>query len=251
MSPDFTHRLLVDAGVRPGMRVLDVGCGFGDVTVLIASLVGETGSIVGVDRDADAVARARERSVPRGSATPTFVQAFLAALPPVLNELDAIVGRRVLMYQPDTTRTVRTLVQRLRPGGIIVFQEHDATMTPASLAPFPLHERAQGWLRGMIEREGADPHIGFHLHGILTRAGLVVEHVRAEAIVQTPNDPYALGNIVRACLSRIVGHGIATAGEVEVDTLQDRLNVERITTDGVYVGDMMFGAWARKPMDVL
>ena len=246
MSPDFTHRLLVDAGVRPGMRVLDVGCGFGDVTVLVASLVGPGGSVTGVDQDADAIARARGRSVPQGSATPLFTQASIAALPPALNDLDAIVGRRVLMYQPDTARTVRILAERLRPGGLIVFQEHDATMTPASLAPFPLHERAQGWLRGMIEREGADLHIGFHLPGILARAGLDVEHVRAEAIVQTPDMPYALGNIVRACLPRIIGHGVATADEVGIDTLQDRLNTERTATDGVYIGDMMFGAWARK-----
>ena len=248
MGPDFTHRLLTDAGVRPGMRVLDVGCGFGDVTFLVAALVGEVGSVVGVDQDAGAVARARDRGVPRGSATPTFAHASIAALPPALSDLDAIVGRRVLTYQPDAARAVRTLAERLRPGGVVVFQEHDATMTPASLAPFPLHERAQGWLRGMIEREGADPHIGFHLPGILTRAGLVVEHVRAEAIVQTPSVPYALGTIVRACLPRIIGHGIATAADVGIDTLQDRLDVERATTDGVYVGDMMFGAWARKPM---
>ncbi|MFC3695289.1 methyltransferase domain-containing protein [Chenggangzhangella methanolivorans] len=245
--PDFTARLLVDAGLRPGMRVLDVGCGFGDVTLLAAALVGEAGAAVGVDLDGAALERARGRDVPAGSAVPTFAQAAIADLPATLDDFDAIVGRRVLMYQADAVEAVRVLAERLRPGGIIIFQEHDATLTPASLTAFPLHARAQGWLQRMIEREGADLHIGFHLHAILTRAGLGVEQVRAEAIVQTPTAPYALGAIVRACLPRIVAHGVASAEEVDVDTLQARLDAERTATDAIYVGDVMFGAWARKP----
>src|SRR5262249_23490092 len=45
-----TRLLLVEAGVTSGMRVLDVGTGRGDVAILVAELVGETGSVVGVDR---------------------------------------------------------------------------------------------------------------------------------------------------------------------------------------------------------
>ncbi|MGI3745500.1 MAG: hypothetical protein ACRYF8_08390 [Janthinobacterium lividum] len=41
--PDFTTQLLMDAGIGPGMRVLDVGCGSGDVAFLLSGLVGETG----------------------------------------------------------------------------------------------------------------------------------------------------------------------------------------------------------------
>ena len=107
------------------------------------------------------------------------------------------------MYQLHAVQAVRSLARHLRLGGAVVFQKHDTTMTPASLAPVPLHARAQAWLHSMIERERADPHIGFHLHGILTRAGLVVETVRAEAFVQTPDVACAFSEIIRACLGRI------------------------------------------------
>jgi len=246
VNPDFTYRLLVDAGLRQGMRILDVGCGFGDVTYLAAALAGEAGSVVGVDRDDDALVRARQRIAPHGVPRPVFTQGDIHSLPDALGSFDAIVGRRVLMYQPDTVQVVRALAERLRPGGVIVFQEHDNTMVPASLLPFPLHAQAQNWLRGMIEREGADLHIGFNLHGVLTRAGLTVESVRAESVVQTPTAAYGLGGIVRACLPRIIAHEVATAEEVGIDTLQERLDVERAGTDAIYIGDMMFGAWARK-----
>ena len=46
MEP-LTRRALVAAGLQPGIRVLDMGAGFGDVTLLAASLVGPTGSVVG------------------------------------------------------------------------------------------------------------------------------------------------------------------------------------------------------------
>src|SRR5882757_11549895 len=58
---DTEHALHL-AGLRPGMRVLDVGCGPGDVSFLAARLVGPTGEVVGVDRAAAAVAAARGRA---------------------------------------------------------------------------------------------------------------------------------------------------------------------------------------------
>jgi SAM-dependent methyltransferase len=61
----ITERLLRAAGVNHGMRVLDVGCGVGDVSMLVAELVGPAGFVVGIDRNADAVAmqaNARARS---------------------------------------------------------------------------------------------------------------------------------------------------------------------------------------------
>ena len=48
-------------------------------------------------------------------------------------------------------------------------------------------------------------------------------------------------------LSRIVAHGVATAAEMDVDTLEERLTEERERTDATYVVDLAFGAWARKP----
>jgi SAM-dependent methyltransferase len=245
-SPDFTERLLVDAGIREGMRVLDVGCGSGDVTYLLARLVGSTGAVVGADHGANALAIARQRNAPTGHAQPEFIDSDLLGIAESLGVFDAIVGRRVLMYQADTVAAVRALARNLRAGGTLVFQEHDTTLVPASLDGFPLHQQAQGWIQRMIEREGADLHIGFNLHRIFTQAGLTVEAVRGECLIQTPGSPYALGHIVRACLPRILAHGVATAEEVEIETLQARLDDERTRSEGIYIGDMIFGAWAKK-----
>lgn len=64
---------------------------------------------------------------------PVFIQSGLLDLTESVGVFDAIVGRRVLMYQADTVATVGVLAKHLRPGGVMVFQEHDTTMAPASL----------------------------------------------------------------------------------------------------------------------
>ena len=96
----MTERLLVDAGVGPGMRVLDVGCGNGNVSILLAKLVGETGEVAGIDLDGPSLALAREQVRQLHLLNVTFTQGDVCSLSPELGPFDAVVGRRVIMYLP-------------------------------------------------------------------------------------------------------------------------------------------------------
>ena len=58
---DATEALLKRAGLAPGMRVLDIGCGGGDVSLLAAEMVGPSGAVLGIDRTAAAVSAAQRR----------------------------------------------------------------------------------------------------------------------------------------------------------------------------------------------
>jgi ubiquinone/menaquinone biosynthesis C-methylase UbiE len=247
MVNEMTERLLADAGLGPGMRVLDVGCGPGAVSFMVARLVGQQGQVLGLDRDARALESARARARELGLSSVAFAEGDLGALAPEHGLFDAIVGRRVLMYQADPVGAVRGLSRALRPGGVIVFQEHDATMVPASVTPLPLHERAHHWMWRTVEREGADIHMGFHLASVLSEAGLALEQVRAEAVVQTPATRYPTAAILRAMMPRIVQQGVATEPEIDVDTLEERLTKEREEANATFVSDVVFGAWARRP----
>src|ERR1700731_5385526 len=68
----ITERLLREAGVAPGMRVLDLGCGTGDVALLAAELVGPNGAVVGIDRNGDALSAACSRARGAGYANIEF-----------------------------------------------------------------------------------------------------------------------------------------------------------------------------------
>src|SRR5690242_15318659 len=74
----LTERVVKAAGVRPGHRVLDLGSGAGDVALLLADVVGPSGEVVGVERHADSIARARERVQRAGLANVSFHQGDVA-----------------------------------------------------------------------------------------------------------------------------------------------------------------------------
>src|SRR6516165_8921603 len=123
----FTRQLFQQAGIAAGMRVLDVGCGSGDVAFLAAELAGPGGEVIGVDRAA-AVNRATTRVQARHTSNVRFAEGDPAEMR-FDRPFDAVVGRLVLMYYADPVDAVRKLAGHLRDGGLIVFQELDTTST--------------------------------------------------------------------------------------------------------------------------
>jgi SAM-dependent methyltransferase len=125
--------------------VLDVGCGIGDVSLIAAELVTDSGRVVGFDRDARQVSAASARF--GESATASFVHATIDHPPE--GEFDAIVGRLVLMYQPDLDGSIASLIRRLRPGGVVAFDENNLRPDGSQLIswpPTPLPERIRSWI---------------------------------------------------------------------------------------------------------
>jgi 2-polyprenyl-3-methyl-5-hydroxy-6-metoxy-1,4-benzoquinol methylase len=245
-AEDMTRRLLIDAGVRDGMRVLDIGCGQGEVALLAATLVGKRGSVLGVDQDERPLAAARMRARDLNLAQVGFAQGRLDSLTPEHGQFDAITGRRVLMYQPDAVACLSRLKNVLAPGGLIVLQEHDSTGMPICLPAMPLHQKVNGWIWKTVAHEGGDLQMGLHLAPALTRAGFRVVRVRAEATVLTADQVHRIGSIIQAMFTRIVDAGVATADEMAIDSLEQRLEAERRAANGTCIWEMVFGAWARK-----
>jgi ubiquinone/menaquinone biosynthesis C-methylase UbiE len=72
----YTERLFREAGIGPGQHVLDLGSGVGDVSMLVSKLVGPSSDVVGIERDAISIARARARArvASAGLQNVTFVQ---------------------------------------------------------------------------------------------------------------------------------------------------------------------------------
>src|ERR1700722_412610 len=77
----FSEQLFRDAGIGPGQRVLDIGAGLGDVSMLMARLVGPSGEVVGVDNDASIIAKARDRVVKAGFQNVSFIESDVNDIP--------------------------------------------------------------------------------------------------------------------------------------------------------------------------
>ena len=90
-----TRRLLEDAGIAAGMQVLDVGSGAGDVSLILADMVGASGSVLGVDINAELLETARARTDAAGLRNVTFTVGDVASVA-LDGDFDAVVGRCVL-----------------------------------------------------------------------------------------------------------------------------------------------------------
>ena len=245
----YTERLLWDAGIGPGMRVLDAGCGTGDVTVLVADLVGPSGEIVGVDRSAEVLATAQGRVAARGLRQIRFVQGDVASLT-LDGTFDAIVGRLILTHLPDAVGALTHLAAALRPGGIAAFQEYVVLSPALSVPPHPCFERLAGWIYQGLTRDGARPDMGLHLPAAFLAAGLPRPEFRLDGVAATTADPAYVGWSVaslRSLLPELLRSGIATAEEVAIDSLAGRLLREQEEVGGVVCPVLLAGAWIRTP----
>ncbi|OBK90113.1 methyltransferase domain-containing protein, partial [Mycobacterium sp. 1165178.9] len=167
---DFTEHALRLAGLRPGMRVLDVGCGPGDVSIIAARLVGPDGAVLGVDSAADVLELARARAVGQGLHTVDFEATAIADLR-LEEPVDAVIGRLILMHLPDPVAALRHLTSLVRPGGLVAFCESDINGA-YNVAELPLFSAMKDTVAEAFQAAGLDPAFGAKLPTLFRRAGL-------------------------------------------------------------------------------
>jgi ubiquinone/menaquinone biosynthesis C-methylase UbiE len=245
----ITRALFVQAGIAPGMRVLDLGSGAGDVALLAAEMVGPTGEVVGVDRNPGVLDVARARAEAAGFAHLTFRAGGIESAIPPGETFDAVVGRLILMYLPEPAATLHDLAARLRPGGIVAFCEFN--LTPESMRtypPVPLFDRCCAWLQEAFQHAGAETRMGDKLYQTYRAADLPGPqlHFAANASGEPDWGGYTIyAEVLRTLLPLIVKSGIATAAEVDIDTLEDRMRAEVVAHGGILKMPDLVSAWAR------
>jgi SAM-dependent methyltransferase len=245
-----TQRMLVDAGIGPGMRVLDVGSGTGDVALLIAELVGAQGEVVGVDINPTMVETARRRAREAGLANVSFQTSDIDAVA-MEGDFDAATGRCILFWVRDPVLVVRKVAACVRPGGSVAFQEPGNAMSrPVALYPSPLMDRMSSWLLDVFARSGLDWYMGLRLYPIFLDAGLPGPTMHLDAAVGGGPDWMGyeyMTSLIRTLLPRLVDSGVATEEEVDIDTLASRLQAEIVDQQGAAATWGFVSAWSRKP----
>lgn len=113
----LNHRLVADARLRAGMKVLDLGSGTGYPAILGAHTVGPTGQVTGMDLAEQMLAAARRKAMSRGLANITFQTGDVTSLPFEANSFDAITSRFCLMFLPEIPKAAAEIVRVLKPGG--------------------------------------------------------------------------------------------------------------------------------------
>ena len=173
------------AGIVPGARIADVGCGPGAVLRLLAERVGAEGQAVGVDADLSAVAAARQEIAGLPQARVKVGQAHDTGLEP--GAYDVIMCRHVLAHNGGREEAIVAHLGSLAAtGGCVYLVDVDATalrLTPS----LPELQELDRRYREFHRARGSDISVGLRLGDLLIDAGLTVERYACRApMVRVP-----------------------------------------------------------------
>jgi ubiquinone/menaquinone biosynthesis C-methylase UbiE len=249
LNAPYTERFFREAGIEMGHRVLDLGSGMGDVSMLVAGLVGVSGEVVGIERDAASIERAQARVARAGLRNVTFLKTDVNEI--VIDQrFDAVVGRFVLMFLPDPVSVLRSVSRLVRPGGVLAFQE------PSWIPMLALGERLPLWscvLRSIHEtilRSGANPEMGLALYSIFQEIGLPAPKMHLEIPLGSGTGfVRIITDLVCSLQPLAMVHNVSLEELGDLNTLRDRVCAEIAAANTVVNVVPLLGVWSRKKAD--
>jgi SAM-dependent methyltransferase len=242
---DMTRDVLLRAGIEPGMRILDLGCGVGDVSLIASELVGPSGKILAIDQSSDAIAVAQRRMLAAERHHVGFRQSSIEDFDK-LDEFDAVIGRFILVHLPDPASALKRIAECVRKEAIIAFCELDLR-TSTTTTESPLFDRSVKWIVDVFNATGRKADMGSELFAAFRTAGLAPK-LAAYQRVGSQDEIEGLDFLaesVRTLVPAIEKLGIAAATDIDIETLKDRLVAEAQKTDPCIFFPRFVGAWAR------
>jgi ubiquinone/menaquinone biosynthesis C-methylase UbiE len=242
----LTEQLFRRAGISSGMRVADIGCGVGDVSLLAARLVGRHGSVTSVDIDRPALETLAARAADEGIKNIECIQADIHAWKPG-RRFDGVVGRHVLIHSKDPLAVIRDCAALLHRRGLAAFHEYDFSVVHHGWPPTPLRDRVMEVFDRFFAHHTC-ANIGSRLWKLLTEAGFEHPDCRAEYPVSGGSESVYFEWITesfRSIQPRAIAVGIIADGEFDLDTLEQRLREEATAGNSCFPAPAMIAAFAR------
>jgi SAM-dependent methyltransferase len=242
-----TEELFLRSGIGAGMHVLEIGSGAGDVAMLAGRLVRPNGSVLGVERSANSVGLATDRVAAAANVKVRFEVGDINSYQPSAS-YDALVGRFVLPYLDNPPAVLRRLASHVRPGGVIAFMEFDVTRI-GSVPEAPLFGAMTSWITNAFKGSSIDPALGSSLARVFRDAGLPWPNMSSFQKTSCGPDGFywLFAETVRTLMPNILRLGLATAEEVDIDSLESRLCEEATSSKLTAFSPRWVSAWVRAP----
>jgi SAM-dependent methyltransferase len=206
------RRFLRFVPVRPGARVLEVGCGSGVVVRDLAAMVGRRGEVVGVDTSRAVLAAARRLCrAGAGGARIVLRAADGARLPFATGRFDVTLAVTVILHVAEPIRVVREMARVTRPGGRVGLQDQDFGVVAVTHPDAALTDHI---LDGVVRHIYEEPRSGRRLPGLLRAAGLGDVRLLTDVFQDITLQPWT-----KTFLERRAEYAV-TFGVVDVDTAQ-------------------------------
>jgi len=203
--------------ISPGMRLLDVGCGPGSITLGLAAIVAP-GEVVGLDNQREAIERARGAAVEKAVTNVRFEVGDCYKLPFPDASFDACFANSVLQHLNKPVLALAEMRRVLRPGGFAGVR--DLSGKGFSSPETPLREKAQELNKRIRLHNGGDSDTGAHHRELLLAAGFVRTVASASAIAsgtleETRRSAAGFNNVLRGSTRTALTEGWVTQAEVD------------------------------------
>ena len=183
-------RLLEVLALKPGEHVLDVGSGPGHYAFAMASAVGDTGRVAGVDNAKDSIETAQRRCAGLGNVS--FHLGDTVDLPFAEATFDAVIATQTFEYLPNVGAALVEIFRVLKSGGRVLI--HD---TESDAWAWYSRDRARMHrIMAVWDKHLADPHLPQTLGAKLTAAGFTDVRVEPLVHVETTYDPASMSAIL-------------------------------------------------------
>lgn len=208
------RRVLLQAGLRAGMKVADFGCGVGVVTRMLAEMVGPSGSVTGVDVNGQQLTEAAAFCESRGVMNTSFVKADATGTGLPRGSFDLVYCRFLLLHLPDPMACLREMRDVLRPGGIIVVEDGDLA-SAESIPPTAIDAFAEFFCKFGPTR-GLDYSLARNLYHMVIGAGFsdINVDIHQPAIIRGENRSFLKWSVEEA------GPAFVDAGVVTQERLE-------------------------------
>jgi arsenite methyltransferase len=217
-------RLLEVLALQPGEQVLDVGSGPGHYAFDMASAVGDTGRVAGVDNAKDSLETAQRRC--SGLANVSFHLGDAVDLPFDETTFDAAISTQVFEYVPNVGAALGEIFRVLKPGGRVLI--HDTEWDA-----WAWHSRDRARMNRVMEvwdNHLADPHLPQTLGAKLSAAGFTDVGVEPLVHVETTYDPASMS----AILTKFVAGYVTSQGIPESEATAWADDLRALGSTGEY-----------------
>ena len=214
-----TEALFRRVGLRDGQRVVEIGCGSGNIACWVARQVAPNGSVVAIDVAADQIEQARRQAQGLGLRNIEFqvADAYSPRLPE--DSFDVVYCRYVLEHVRDPLRVLQEMRRVLKPGGKALAQENNIQMV-AFDPDCPAFEAVWNQFAVLQDRLGGDALIGKRLFGLFHRAGFLQIELSYQPEIHPANKP-TFRPWIENCITLLIGateilqtHHLATQAEI-------------------------------------
>jgi ubiquinone/menaquinone biosynthesis C-methylase UbiE len=238
-----TGQLFERVGIRTGYTVVDVGCGGGQVSLVLARLVGPDGHVTGLDFDEEKLALARAEAEAQGISHVRFMAADVASPWPV-GPVDLVYARFILTHLADPHALLEQAMASLKPGGMIVVEDVDIAGKFSSPENAAFNTTVALYME-LSRRRGGNPIIGRRLAPLLEDAGFRDVGTTLVQPFSRAGDAKEIALLTfEAIADGLVTEGLAS--RAEITRLTRELKAFNRRPDTIVSLPRIFQAWGRK-----